>query len=81
MIYGASAIDPAKAKALGLSKTRWGGNRTSRYNWKTQADNAGADWFFLNGKSDRWSDFVHENKGVRGKRGRSEYSARGEGTH
>ena len=61
-IYGASAVAPAKAKELGLTTTRWGGNRTSRYNWKTQADNAGSDWYFLNGKSGRWSDFVEGNR-------------------
>ena len=61
LIYGASAVDPARAKVLGVSAVRWGGNRTSRYNWKTQADNAGSDWFFLNGKSGRWSDFVNKN--------------------
>ena len=57
LIYGASSVEPARA-ALGVSAVRWGGNRSSRYNWKTQADNAGADWFFLNGKAGRWSDFV-----------------------
>jgi hypothetical protein len=25
---------------------RWGGNATSRYNWKTFTDNAAADWYF-----------------------------------
>ena len=61
LIYGASAVDPARAKVLGVSAVRWGGNRTSRYNWNTQADNAGSDWFFLNGKAGRWSDFVNGN--------------------
>ena len=35
LIYGASGVEPARAKALGLSAVRWGGNRSSRYNWKT----------------------------------------------
>ena len=30
LIYGASAVDPARAKVLGVSAVRWGGNRTSR---------------------------------------------------
>jgi hypothetical protein len=34
LIYGVSATDPKTAKALGISAVRWGGNRTSRYNWK-----------------------------------------------
>ena len=51
-----SGVEPGRAKALGLSAVRWGGNRSSRYNWKTQADNAGNDWFFLNGKAAGWSE-------------------------
>ena len=40
----------------------WGGNRSVlRYNWKTQADNAGSDWFFLNGRPARWSEFIDGN--------------------
>jgi Glycoside hydrolase family 44 len=62
LIYGASGVEPARAKDLGLSAVRWGGNRSSRYNWKTEADNAGSDWFFLNGKAGRWSDFVSNNR-------------------
>jgi hypothetical protein len=62
LIYGASGVEPARAKVLGLSAVRWGGNRSSRYNWKTEADNAGSDWFFLNGKAARWSDFVNNNR-------------------
>jgi hypothetical protein len=61
-IFGASGVDPKRARALGLSTVRWGGNRSSRYNWKTQADNAGSDWFFLNGKAARWADFIAENR-------------------
>jgi len=62
LIYGASAVEPARAKTSGVSAVRWGGNRSSRFNWKTQADNAGSDWFFLNAKSGRWSRFVDENR-------------------
>jgi hypothetical protein len=62
LIYGASAVEPARAVAFGASAVRWGGNRSSRYNWKTQSDNAGLDWFFLNGKAGRWSDFVSGNR-------------------
>ena len=28
--------------------SRWGGNRTSRYNWQTGDTNTGSDWFFEN---------------------------------
>lgn len=61
-IYGASGIDPVKARELGLTTVRWGGNPSSRYNWRAQADNAGSDWFFLNRKASRWSDFVAANR-------------------
>jgi hypothetical protein len=47
LIYGASAVELARAKVLGVAAVRWVGNRSSRYNWKTRADNAGSDWFFL----------------------------------
>ncbi len=30
----------------GLTVVRWGGNATSRYNWKTFTYNAAADWYF-----------------------------------
>ena len=61
-IYGASAIEPMQARELGLTTVRWGGNPSSRYNWRTRSDNAGADWFFLNRESGRWSDFVTGNR-------------------
>jgi len=61
-IYGASAVDPVAARSAGVSAVRWGGNRASRYNWKAQADNAGSDWFFLNGKAGRWTDFIDGNR-------------------
>ena len=40
-IYGASGVSADKAVQYGLTTVRWGGNRSSRYNWKAQADNAG----------------------------------------
>jgi hypothetical protein len=40
---------PASAvKDLGVTVRRWGGNRTTKYNWKPDVDSAGVDWFFLN---------------------------------
>ncbi len=61
-IYGASAVTADKALQYGLTTVRWGGNRSSRYNWKARADNAGSDWFFLNGKAGSWADFVNANR-------------------
>jgi hypothetical protein len=33
---------------LGAGGNRWGGNRSTKYNWKDDIDSAGSDWFFLN---------------------------------
>lgn len=44
-IYGASYAG-ARAKGARLSVDRWGGNNTSRYNWRENADNKGKDWFY-----------------------------------
>jgi hypothetical protein len=60
-IYGASAVDASTAREFGLTTVRWGGNPSSRYNWRAQAENAGSDWFFLNRKAGRWADFVAAN--------------------
>src|SRR5262249_53162826 len=38
-----------KLAECGIPITRWGGNRSSRYNWRLGVDNAGSDWFFQNG--------------------------------
>lgn len=53
---------------MGPAIRRWGGNHTSRYNWKLgNAWNTANDWFFRNvnftGKSDyHWSEFLDENR-------------------
>jgi hypothetical protein len=33
---------------IGAGGNRWGGNRSTKYNWKDDLDSAGSDWFFLN---------------------------------
>ncbi|MEV7687731.1 glycoside hydrolase family 44 protein [Streptomyces bungoensis] len=45
-IYGLNFPDEALAKELRLPVGRWGGNATSRYNYKNDAYNAGSDWYF-----------------------------------
>ena len=46
-IYGGSyPKDAAHVTDSGLSVVRWGGNATSRYNWKTHTSNSAADWYF-----------------------------------
>jgi hypothetical protein len=48
-IYGAS-FPPSTAyiKTGGVTLSRWGGNNSSRYNWKLNAKNDDADWYFEN---------------------------------
>ena len=41
--------DPALAKDIRLPLDRWGGDGTTRYNWKIDGTNAGDDWFFMAG--------------------------------
>ena len=46
-IYGgAYPKDASTITDSGLSVVRWGGNATSRYNWKTQTSNSANDWYF-----------------------------------
>jgi len=43
---GAYPKDAPTITDSGLSVVRWGGNATSRYNWKLQTNNAANDWFY-----------------------------------
>jgi len=44
-------MKPDSIRDLGCTVNRWGGNRSSKYNWKRDVDSAGSDWFYLNGHS------------------------------
>ena len=50
-IYGINTynVDPAFARSLRVPVQRWGGDATSRYNWRTDTTNVGFDWFFMGG--------------------------------
>jgi hypothetical protein len=50
MIYGANSydLDPVTLKLARFGSDRWGGNSTTRYNYKLNITNAGFDWFFEN---------------------------------
>ena len=48
-IYGMAEGKEEDLKAWSIASTRWGGNRSTRYNWKLGFDNAANDWFFMNG--------------------------------
>ena len=47
-IYGVCTLPPKFLQEFGLPITRWGGNTSTRYNWKINAHNCGKDWFFFN---------------------------------
>ena len=47
-IYGMNFATPEQAKALGVSVNRFGGNATTRYNWKLDVSNRALDWYFEN---------------------------------
>lgn len=47
-IFGINFGPSTAVKDLGVTVRRWGGNRSSKYNWKYDVDSAGSDWYFLN---------------------------------
>ena len=48
-VLGVNWAPPETLRDIGAGGNRWGGNRTTKYNWKDDIDSAGQDWFFLNG--------------------------------
>ena len=48
LIYGIVSGDPSAAAEVSATGYRWGGNTTSRYNWKLDSWNTGSDYFFRN---------------------------------
>ena len=46
LVYGVAYGDPAALADLNAPLNRLGGNNTSRYNWQSNADNRGSDWYF-----------------------------------
>ncbi|NJN99472.1 MAG: hypothetical protein HC875_37915 [Anaerolineales bacterium] len=47
-IYGLNFADSQLAADLRLPVNRWGGNSTTRYNWKLDVHNTGSDYYFEN---------------------------------
>ena len=47
-IYGVCGLPHAQLVEFGIPITRWGGNPSSRFNWKLNVDAAGNDWYFKN---------------------------------
>lgn len=62
-IYGVAAASSGTLRRTGAQVNRWGGNTASRYNWKINAWNTGADWFFENQKVEDggWEVFLEES--------------------
>jgi hypothetical protein len=66
LIYGMNQAPVAMQQSLGVRLNRWGGNPSTRYNWKLgNAWNAGSDYFYRNGDygytgSSASDDFVAE---------------------
>jgi hypothetical protein len=50
-VFGSNYASPEVIKDLGITINRWGGNGTSKYNYKNDLSSAGNDWFFLNTQS------------------------------
>jgi hypothetical protein len=46
LIYGVNFASASELSDLNCPLNRQGGNTTTRYNWKLNADNRGADWYF-----------------------------------
>lgn len=61
-IYGLNGGDPAFNAEIGQTVARWGGNASSRYNFKNRTYNTGSDWFFENIVADE----AHSVEGVVG---------------
>jgi hypothetical protein len=64
-IYGMNGADPAFAAEIGLPVARWGGNASTRYNFKNHTYNTGSDWYFENivaGPDNTVEAFVQTNK-------------------
>jgi hypothetical protein len=47
-IYGVCSLPRDKLAEYRIPITRWGGNTSTRYNWKLGVDNGAADWYFMN---------------------------------
>jgi hypothetical protein len=64
-IYGLNGADPAFAAEIGLPVARWGGNASSRYNFRNHTYNTGSDWYFENivaGSENTVEAFVQKNR-------------------
>ncbi|MEU8233342.1 glycoside hydrolase family 44 protein [Actinoplanes sp. NPDC048967] len=66
-IYGLNGAEAGFAAEIGLPVARWGGNASSRYNFKNHTYNTGSDWFFENivaGPENTVEAFVERNRAL-----------------
>ena len=56
LIYGLAASDAPEE--LNAASYRWGGNPSSRYNFKIEAWNTAHDWYYQNVQGGSWQAFV-----------------------
>lgn len=64
-VYGMNGGDPALVAELGVPVARWGGNASSRYNFRNHTYNTGSDWYFENivvGPDNTVEAFVQTNR-------------------
>jgi hypothetical protein len=64
LIYGVGNDGNAAVWTMGTTARRWGGNPTSRYNWKLNTWNLAKDWFFRNTGDPKssYEKFLDENR-------------------
>lgn len=68
-IYGVNWGSTAQAMAMHWPVRRWGGNTTTRYNWQSNRDNRGSDWFFYvppAGPGNGGDSFIDETRAAGG---------------
>jgi hypothetical protein len=58
MVYGVNFADTGRLAVVPYPLNRWGGNATTRYNWKVDTHSVGSDWYFMNFAND---DTVNES--------------------
>jgi|GEM_PF-1303907 len=70
-IYGLCGASAEKLREYDLPLTRWGGNTSSKYNWKINADSGAKDWFFKNRgtpvaepSENNWHRLIRDNKSI-----------------
>ena len=48
LAYGVNFASDEQLADVGYPLNRWGGNRSTRYNWQLDVDNSAFDWFYQN---------------------------------